>query len=41
MFCFVWVFETESHYVTQVGLEFTILLPHPLSAGLTRRYHHT
>jgi hypothetical protein len=31
--------KTGSHYVAQVGLEFSILLSHPLIARITGMYH--
>jgi hypothetical protein len=34
------LFETGSHYVAQDGLEFKILLPQSLRAGIIGMYHH-
>jgi hypothetical protein len=31
----------ESHYAAQADLKLMILLPQPLSAGVTGVYHHT
>jgi hypothetical protein len=38
---FLFAFETGSHYITQAGLELSILQPLPPGAGITGMYHHT
>jgi hypothetical protein len=38
---FFFVFETESHFAAQAGLELKILLPGFMSARIIGMHHHT